>query len=471
MTHLWPIADQIEHAKRTARAAPVLRPSKSFRQWLEANSPEFDWSWRHLELLQEKLDKVTSGEITRLIISTPPQHGKSNMVTVRYPTYRLQANPKLRVLVTGYNQEHATEFSRQARNVAQELMPLAADSKAMSNWSTLAGGVFRARGIRAGITGKPGDLVIIDDPVKDRAEADSETIRKQIIAAYRESIYTRLQPGAAIIIIMTRWHEDDLVGTLIEEMSAGGEHWDVVNLPAICVDSVNDPLKRAVGEALEPRRFDVPDLMRIKTVLTATEGPRAWDALYQGNPQPAGGTMFLRDKFKIAHALPAGCKFIRRWDNAATEGGGDYTAGVLMALAPDFTYYVCDVVRGQWAGNARDEIIQQTAELDKIKYGFVHVRGVQDPGSAGVDAAAAFIRLLNGFSVDTERESGEKKVRAAAYSSQQQAGNVRLIAGLWNALFTSEHTSFPTGRHDDQVDAAAGAYNYLAALVVQWVRF
>lgn len=472
MKHLWPTADKIEHAKRKARSAPSVRPHLKFRRWLDNTSPEFDWSWRHLELLQEKLDKVTSGEITRLIISTPPQHGKTNLVSVHYPVYRLQANPKMRVLVTAYNQEHAAEtISRPARNLALDLIPLAGDSKSITNWATLAGGGFRARGIRAGITGKPADLIIIDDPVKDRAEADSETIRKQILAAYRESLYTRLQPNAAIIIVMTRWHEDDLVGTLVSEMELGGEKWEVVNLPAICEDPASDPFGRAVGEALEPRRFDVDDLMRIKAVLTATDGPRAWDALYQGNPTPSAGTMFLRDKFKIAHALPVGCKFVRRWDSAATDGGGDYTVGVLMALAPDASYFVVDVVRGQWAGAARDEIIRQTAELDRIAYGHVHVRGVQDPGAAGVDAAAAFIRLLNGFSVDVERETGDKKVRASAYSSQQQAGNIALLAGVWNAVFINEHTSFPSGKHDDQVDAAAGAYNYLAALIAQWIRF
>jgi len=464
MTHLWPTADKIEHAKRKARSAPVVRPHRKFRQWLETTSPEFDWSWRHLELLQEKLDKVTSGEIKRLIISTPPQHGKTNMVSVHYPVYRLEHNPRMRVLVTAYNQEHAAEtISRPARNLALERVPLAGDSKSITNWATLAGGGFRARGIRAGITGKPADLIIIDDPVKDRAEADSETIRRQILAAYRESLYTRLQPGAVIIIVMTRWHEDDLVGTLVTEMEAGGEKWEVVNLPAICEDPDTDPFGRVKGEALEPRRFDEEALERIRTVLTATDGPRAWDALYQGNPVPSAGTMFLLEKFKIVQEIPRGCRFVRRWDNASTDGGGDYTAGVLMAMAPDLTYFVADCVRGQWDGKARDEIIRNTAELDKIKYGHVHVRGVQDPGSAGVDAAAAFIRLLNGFSVDVERESGDKKTRAGAFSSQQQAGNVKLLAGAWNGAFISEHTGFPAGRKDDQVDAAAGAYNWLAA--------
>jgi predicted phage terminase large subunit-like protein len=173
-----------------------------------------------------------------------------------------------------------------------------------------------------------------------------------------------------------------------------------------------------------------------------------------------GAGLFLVDHLPIVDAIPAALSHVRRWDMAATAGGGDWTVGVLMA-GPDSDgrFYVVDVVRGQWEPSERDRIIRQTSELDGKS---VKVVGPQDPGAAGVQAAQAFVRLLSGFSVTTERETGDKVTRADPFAAQVNAGNVSLVRGDWVREFIEELRRFPHGSHDDQVDAAAGAFSRLA---------
>ena len=145
-----------------------------------------------------------------------------------------------------------------------------------------AGGVYVSAGVGSGITGRGAHIALIDDPIKNREEADSETHRRRVWDWFTNVLYTRLMPGGAVILIMTRWHEDDLGGRLLEAESAGGDHWEVVNLPALA--RADDPLGRMPGEALWPAWYDEKSLNRVRTALTVMDGPRAWEALYQGRP-------------------------------------------------------------------------------------------------------------------------------------------------------------------------------------------
>jgi len=183
-----------------------------------------------------------------------------------------------------------------------------------------------------------------------------------------------------------------------------------------------------------------------------------WSALYQQRPTPREGLFFNVAAVEIVEAAPVELKCVRAWDKAATRGAGDYTVGVKMGISPDKILYVLDVVRGRWATDERNRMIRRTAEFDGHEVG---IRGPQDPGSAGVDSASDFVKLLSGYGVRVKHVTGSKESRAESFSAQLNAGNVKLVRGRWNRDFLEELQAFPRGAHDDQVDAASDAYNEL----------
>lgn len=406
--------------------------------------------YRHLVFLQGILDRVTAGEIKRLMVFMPPRHGKSENLTVRYPVFRLERDPKTRIIIGAYNATLASRFSRKARRIAEKRIDLATDRTAVDDWETAQGGGVRAVGVGGGVTGMGADLIFIDDPVKSREEANSEVYREKVWQWYTDDLYTRLEPGGAIVLIMTRWHEDDLAGRILKSEKAG--NWTVVRLPALAEE--NDPLGREEGEALCPERYDVAALEDIR----GTQGGASFDALYQQNPTSREGAFFKVSMLGMVDAAPASLRCVRGWDTAATEGDGDWTAGVKIGQGADGIFYVLDVERGQWDTAQRNAVIRATAERDGAG---VTIRGAQDPGSAGVDAKRAFVHMLAGFRVVVERASGAKEVRADPFASQVNAGNVKLVRGDWNKAFVEELRAFPRSKYDDQVDSAADAFNEL----------
>lgn len=401
------------------------------------------------------LAQMDAGALHKLMIFMPPRHGKSEMVTIRYPVWCIEQDPAKRVIIGAYNQPLAERFSRRARKVAATRMALSEDRNTAGDWETLAGGGVRAAGVGSGVTGMGANLIIIDDPVKSREEANSETYRERVWEWYTDDLYTRREPDASMLLIQTRWHEDDLAGRILA--SEDGPNWTVVSLPAEA--EANDPLGRAVGAALCRERYDEAALASIRLVL----GSWSYAALYQQRPMPAEGGLFKRHWFETVSAVPFEGERVRYWDRAATESGGDYTAGVLMAKVGGL-FYVEDVVRGQWSSGERDRIIVSTAERDAERYGKAKVRNVgeQEPGSSGKDVSAAFVRMLAGYIVSAEPATGSKESRADPLASQAEAGNVKVLRAPWNAAWFDEVCAFPMGRNDDQVDASSGAFNRLA---------
>lgn len=399
------------------------------------------------------------------MLFVPPQHGKSQLATVRWPVWRLERDPSLRVCIAAYNQRHANRFSRGARRIAEARgLPLADDRVAVEEWETTAGGSVLAVGVGAGITGNPVDLLVIDDPIKSREEAESEAYRERVWDWYTDDLYTRLQPGAAVVLIMTRWHLDDLAGRILASEDA--PHWTVVNLPAEAEE--NDPLNRAPGEALCPDRFPLEVLQRKRLV----QGSAGYLAMYQQRPIPREGSMFKREWLsRIVGAAPANpAASVRFWDKAGTADGGAYTCGVLMVRDGDGLYYVADVVRGQWSAEARNRVMLDTARRDGPS---VAIWVEQEPGSGGKESAEVTLRMFAGWDVHAERATGDKATRALPFAAQCEAGNVRLVrTGLGSsclAAYVDELTSFPSGRYKDQVDASSGAFNKLClAAVVDW---
>lgn len=447
---------QIKGFDFSKRSLATKAKSQPFDAWLPTVSPHLSWGWPHLAHTREQIRRLTDGEIQKLMVFEPPRHGKSEMVTIHYPAYRMERDPSLRVIVGSYNETLAARFSRRTRRIVGQRVALNRERSAAVDWETTRGGGLRAVGVGGGITGHGGQLIIIDDPVKSRDEADSPAYRERVWDWYRDDLYTRLEPNGAIILIMTRWHQDDLAGRILA--SEDGPNWETVRLPALA--EADDPLGREVGAALCPERYNEAALADIRTVL----GEGSFAALYQQRPMPLEGGMFKAVWFarRIAE-MEAGPfdAMVRYWDRAATEGGGDYTVGVLMGRKGQ-TYAVVDVVRGQWETYAREQTIQETAARDRDRWGQVRIWLEQEPGSSGADSVRATIRNLAGHAVYAETVTGKKEARADPFAGQAAAGNVSLVKAAWNNAYIEELCLFPHGKHDDQVDASSGAFNKLA---------
>ena len=442
---------QAERERRLRKAQAL-----SFTDWLIDHFPDWDWMPPHLVEVRDRLQDVTDGKISRLMLFMPPRHGKSEMLTVRFSAWTIEQDPTKRVIIGAYNQTLANKFSRKARKIAMERVAISRERTAVDDWETIAGGGLRAVGVGAGVTGMGGNLIVIDDPVKNREEAASETYRNKVWDWYTDDLYTRQEPGAAIVLIMTRWHEDDLAGRILNSEDAGS--WTMVKLPALAM--AGDTLERQVGEPLWPERFNADALANFKSVLG-----RSFHALYQQEPQEQEGDFFKSSWFDVVREAPRDAHRIRYWDKGATVDG-DYTAGVLLAFT-DGIFYIEDVVRGRWTSHERNLIMLKTAQADGVK---VRVRLEQEPGSSGVDSVKEIIRMLVGFAVAADRVTGDKGVRAEPFAAQAEAGNLKMVRAVWNSAYLDELTSFPNAAHDDQVDASSGAFNILVRLGVPAIR-
>ena len=421
----------------------------------------YEWH-RAMGAIGEELEAIVNGDTKRLMIFMPPRHGKSELVSRLFSAYYLYRHPERWVGINSYAAELAYTFSRAARDNFREAGgQLRGDASAVKHWQTEQGGGLWAAGVGGPITGKGYHLGIIDDPLKNAEEAASETIRDKQWEWYLSTFTTRAEPDAAIVVIQTRWHQDDLSGRILEHERGQPEGWaiahfealaekDIPGYPSTC-DVLGD--WREVGEALVPERFGVDDLEAIKQ----RSGSYFWSSLYQQRPTPREGNMFKRAWFDIVSNVPGRGRFVRYWDKAGTTDGGDYTAGILMAVV-DGTYYVVDLVMGQWAAGERERVIRQTAFTDQKRFGDVEIGVEQEPGSSGKESAENTIRNLPGFRVYADRPTGDKELRAEPLAAQAEINNVKIVDGDWNARYLDIITAFPTGSIDDPVDASSGAF-------------
>lgn len=290
MTNLQKSSAKVELAKRELANRKLI-------PFIEYNFEEYDANWHH-KLLAEKLEAVERGDIKRLIVVMPPRHGKSELVSVQFPAWFIGKNSDKAIITSSYSADLAVEFGSQTRNlintkefknVFQEIK-LAEDSQAKNNWG-ISGhrGKYVATGVGGAITGKGADVLIIDDPFKNREEADSPVTREKVWKWYTSTARTRLSPKGAMIIVHTRWHEDDLIGRLLK--SEGADEWEVINLPAI---AVKDDEYRKSGEPLWESQYDLDNLLSIKRDI----GPYDWSALYQQEPVDEESQEFKREWFK-----------------------------------------------------------------------------------------------------------------------------------------------------------------------------
>lgn len=432
---------------------PALLTPASFAREISGNR----WLLpRHLALLNRRLMEVAAGRCLRLMVFMPPRHGKSEFISRYFPAWYLGTFPDSRVMLASYEASFAGSWGEKARDAfgearARGLWTHNLNRRAVSDWSIAGhdGGMVTA-GVGGAITGRGGNILLIDDPVKNAEEAQSATYREKAWDWYNSTFATRAEPGAAIVIMMTRWHQDDLAGRIL---AAAQEPWEIIALPAIAEEG--DALGRQLGEALWPERYDADALDTIRR----ERGSHWWTAMYQQQPTAREGGFFKRHWLEIVDVAPAeAISRVRYWDKAATEGGGDYTCGVRMSNTAEGVFYIENVIRGQLSSGAVREIVKQTAQLDGQA---VRVYMEQEPGSSGKDVVADYRRLLTGFAFRGIPATGSKEVRADPLAAQAEGGNVKLMRGPWNEAFIDELCSFPLGAHDDQVDAASGAFNAL----------
>ncbi len=448
-------------------------------------------------LIASTLDKVADGEIRRLLINIPPQHGKSELASIRLPAYWLGKRPNDPVIIASYAADLAERMSRESRTVVEsgeyralfgdlraiDVAPIITrrDSRAVNEWGLAYPyrGRVRAIGVGGGLTGFPGALAIIDDPLKDWKEAQSLTIRDAVWEWYQSVLRTRMGEHGAIIVIQTRWHEDDLTGRLLKNYPGV---WTLLRLPAKAEtqeerDHNNeflgqplgqpDPLGRKPGETLSPSRFSQAAIDEIQREV----GSVVWASLYQGVPRAVEGNRIKREWLsRIQRARPVDVQGrVRYWDKAGTAGSGAWTAGVLMAKGVDGKIYIEDVVRGQWSALERESIMKQTAQLDAQITGSpydVDIYIEQEPGSGGKESAEATVRNLIGFNIYKDQPTGDKDTRLEPFAAQAEAGNIILLEGKWNRDYIEEMVAVPNSQYRDQADATAGAFNKLALAAV-----
>jgi predicted phage terminase large subunit-like protein len=450
------------------------RREKARRSLLEFVSYTFPAYVRaaHLDKLAGKLEAIERGEIDRLMVFMPPRHGKTELAGIRFPAWYLGRHPDDPVIFASYAASLAHSKSRECRNLIEsqayqnvfgrfscvdEPVELAEDERAVQAWR-IAGhrGGMIAAGVGGGMTGYGAKLLIVDDPHKNRQEANSQTMREQVWGWYTSTARTRPEPGAAIVLIQTRWHPDDLAGRLLKlaETDPKADRWEVLHLPALSED----------GQALWPERFPVEELEKTR----ATIGSWEFEALYQGRPRPLEGALFKREWFRVADRAPEGLTWVRFWDLAVSvKETADFTVGGRAALAEDGTLYIADVVRGRWEWPAAKKIIIQTALAD-------------GPGEVGIEkvafqlAAVQELRQEPALLAHTIREvepDRDKVARALPWAARAEAGKVVLVIGDWIGDFLAEVCDFPLGEHDDQVDAVSGGVQMLAGrreILIGW---
>lgn len=396
-------------------------------------------------MIAEKLEALERGDIDRLMITMPPRHGKSELASRRFPAWFMGRHPGKSVIAASYNSDLATDFGRQVRNIVASPeygrlfeTRLAEDSRAANRWNTENGGAYVAAGVGTAITGRGADVLLIDDPLKDRDEADSELQRNKVWDWYTSTAYTRLAPGGRVVVIQTRWHEDDLSGRLLQEQAKGGDEWTVLDLPAITSD----------GKALWPEFYPLEVLERYRSVLPA----RDWSALYQQRPTPEEGAYYKREWFRYYDEKPAALRIYGASDYAVTDGDGDYTVHIVVGIDPKDNIYILDLWRGQTASDVWVQVW-----LDMVRK-HRPMMWVEEQGQIIKSIGPFLDRRQREEKVYCRREqvssAADKPTRSRSIQARTSMGKVYLPSKApWLAAFEGELLTFPAGKHDDQVDA------------------
>ena len=434
-------------------------------------TPNYKMGWVHREIcetLEQFLQDVRDGKSPRLMISMPPRSGKSELVSRKFPAYAFGVDPNLQIIATSYGADMAQRFNRDVQRVIDNDLYKAAfpdtslnagksnNSKGAyirtSDLFEIVGhtGSYRSCGVGGGITGMGADILIIDDPVKDRKSANSATVRQSIYEWYTSTAYTRLSPGGGVIVMCTRWHVDDLLGMLLKEEQNGGDKWHVINYPAI---AEHDESHRKAGEALHPERYPLESLLKIKGAV----GSADWASLYQGRPTVLGGNIIKSGWFKRYKQLPELKYRLVDADTALkTKEANDFSVFGCGGLGKEGNLYITDWRRGKWEApdlkrNAIDFWIKQLA----MKNGVCRDFCVEDKAS-GTGLIQEIKRGTPPIPIRGIERDTDKLTRLQDVLGYIEAGRVYIPENApWVSDFIAECEAFRGDMkhaHDDQVD-------------------
>lgn len=480
------------------RKAPILDPAKEedkakqelFRRelakrhllaFIKRYEPNYLAGWVHKMLAEELMafaEAVARGEAPRLMITMPPRHGKSMMASQYFPAWALGRWPHFEFINTSYAQSLQMDFSRKIQELVKSHdyhllfgnLGVTKKNEAIERWSLYdfdkderTGGGILAAGVGGPITGRGAHVLLIDDPVKNREEAESETVREAAKAWYSSTAYTRLAPGGGVLVIQTRWHDDDLSGWLLSEMREAekeyresgewpedADHWRVIDFPAI---ATSDEKYRRKGEALHQDRYPLGALLKIKRTLA----PRDWAALYQQNPQVEEGAYFQKKHIRYFTDKPAYLDIYCAGDLAISKKEhADWSVFYVAGLAENGDIYMLDEYRGKWNAS---EIIDVMFEIHK-KY---------HPKQFGLEKGQISLTMDTFLQHRKEEEKiydlyveelppgkQDKELRARTIQGLMSLGKVWWPKGaLWVDEAINELLRFPAGVKDDRVDAAA----------------
>lgn len=432
---------------------------------------------RHLEYTAERLEALALGRIKRLMVLEPPQNGKSDLASGYFPAWFIGNWPTKRILLGAYEAGFAATWGSRAKGHYTDSSsifpsPLADDSQAKDHWRTKAGGGMDTAGIGGAFTGKGADCFIVDDPVKNPEQAASQVYRDKTWDWYRAAALTRLSPDGRVLLIMTRWHEDDLAGRILQQAAETGEQWEVVNLPALAEEG--DILGRAEGEPLWPERYPLEWLLEKEQAV----GSRIWASLYQQRPTMQGGDIFRREWLRYYHVNDAGAYLLTRPDGAT----------IMRPLSKCRRFQTCDLavsekttadyfVLATWAVTEQGELLL----LDRIR---AHLAGPDqphvlrqeyhkwNPASIYIESVAYQLSLVqqvirNGLPAVEMRPDKDKVSRALLAATRFEAGTVYLPQGAsWLGEYEQELLTFPNAKHDDQVDVTSMACEALPRMTI-----
>ena len=440
---------------RRAEAASELLLRRSVRrsltEWSRLNGFE---PAAHHKLLIDRLEAVTRGEIDRLAIFMPPGSAKSTYTSALFPPWYMAQHPAKSVIAASHTAELAERWGRRVRNLVAEHgsrlgYAIAADNQSAGRWATSADGEYYAAGVGGSITGRRADLVVIDDPVRSREDAESETVREKVWDWYRADLITRLKPGASVCLVQTRWHEADLAGRILEAEGdkRDGGAWEVIRLPALA--ELMDPLGRAPGDALWPEWEGVEQLERKRSII----GPRDWSALYQQRPTAEDGTYFKKEWFRTYKDAPERLTIYMSGDFAVTEGGGDFTELAVWGVDQFDNVYALD----WWSGQASSD--RWAAEFIRLIKRWKPVTFIGEAGPirrAMEPLLGRMMRDERAYTVVEWLSSGnDKAANARPLQAFMANGRFHFPSTDWAERVQDQMLRFPDGKYDDAVDACS----------------
>jgi len=427
----------------------------NFRVFCTLMDPHYGFNWHH-RVIADKLEAVERGEIKRLMIFMPPRHGKSQLATILFPAWFLGKNNKKEIITASYSGDLAQDFGGKTREIVGDPVynrifgtTLKPDEKSKGKWRTTKGGTYTSVGVGGAVTGRGANILLIDDPLKNREEADSDVIREKVWNWYTSTAYTRLEKNGAVIVILTRWHLDDLAGRLLEKAEDGGDKWEVINFPALALEREEH---RAVGDALWKDKYSKDDLAQIKETI----GIYDWNSLYQQSPVLTENQEFRPEWIKKTTRKEVEQKDTRKFltiDTAMSQKeSADFTGIVENYVDKENKWHIAAY---RMKLNAKD-FVDYLFRLQE-KHGFEKI---------GIEKTA-YLWGLKPYMDDEQRKRNKylpivelahkqtaKETRIRGLIPRYNSGSIFHIQGECKDA-EEELFTFPKSRHDDVIDALA----------------